>query len=45
LPVDRKTVFASPKEFLEHHARKKLTPKQIQKMTAEAMAKQLEELE
>lgn len=42
LPVDKERVFASPKEFLEHHTKSKLTDKKISKMTAEVFAKRIE---
>lgn len=36
------TVFLSPIEFIQHHARKKLTPKQIQSLMLAAFRKRLE---
>jgi hypothetical protein len=44
LPADRKSVFATPVEFLEHHSEKKLTPKQISEMMFKALQKRIEEI-
>ena len=43
LPADRKSVFASPSEFLEYHSRKKLTAKQISKMMLQSFCKRMSE--
>lgn len=43
LPADKTTVFASPVEFLEHHMRKKLTPKKMRTLMIEALEKRIRE--
>lgn len=45
LPKDTKSVFATPLEFLEHHCKKKLTPKKVHKMMHEAFESKLMEME
>ncbi len=41
LPANNKTIFSTPKEFVEYHLRRSITDKEMQKMAREAFEKQI----